>query len=174
MFIKRLILLRCVCLTHAASFSLGAQPARRKEPVDYVNPNIGTIGHLLTATVPYVQYPHGMARVAPASTPGIQDRYLADKIFGLPAGPATLMAYTGDFSSDSAKSASHYDHDFEIATPYWYRVRLDDSNIAAEFTVTQLAAYYRFEFPATTRSPGLEPDQRRHRSRWAECGIRLW
>ncbi len=149
MFIKRLILLCCVCMTHAASFSLGAQPARRKEPVDYVNPNIGTIGHLLTATVPYVQYPHGMARVAPASTPGIQDRYLADKIFGFPAGPATLMAYTGDFSSDSAKSASHYDHDFEIATPYWYRVRLDDSNIAAEFTVTQLAAYYRFEFPAT-------------------------
>jgi putative alpha-1,2-mannosidase len=90
MFTKRLIPLYCVCLL------LAAQPASRKEPVDYVNPNIGTIGHLLTATVPYVQYPHGMARVAPVTTPGFQDRYLADKIFGFPAGPATVMAYTGD------------------------------------------------------------------------------
>jgi len=46
--------------------------------------NIGTIGHLLTATVPYVQYPHGVARLAPVTTPGTQDRYLADKIFGFP------------------------------------------------------------------------------------------
>jgi hypothetical protein len=36
-----------------------------KEPVDYVNPNIGTIGHLLTATSPLVQVPHGMVRLAP-------------------------------------------------------------------------------------------------------------
>ena len=69
---------------------LSAQTARVKQPVDYVNPNIGTIGHLLTATTPYVQYPHGMARVAPVTTPGTQpgtqDRYLADKILRLPGG----------------------------------------------------------------------------------------
>ncbi len=119
-----------------------------KEPVDYVNPNIGTIGHLLTATVPYVQYPHGMARLAPVTTPGTQDRYLADKIFGFPSGPATLMAYTGDLSSDPARIASHYDHDFEISTPYWYKIRLDDSDIETELTATETAAYYRFTFPA--------------------------
>jgi predicted alpha-1,2-mannosidase len=116
--------------------------------VDYVNPNIGTIGHLLTATVPYVQYPHGVARLAPVTTPGTQDRYLADKIFGFPAGPATLMASTGELSYDPDRIASHYDHDFEIATPYWYKVRLDDSDIETEFTASQLAAYYRFIFPA--------------------------
>ena len=33
-----------------------------QEPVDYVNPNIGTIGHLLTATTPDVQLPRGMIR----------------------------------------------------------------------------------------------------------------
>jgi predicted alpha-1,2-mannosidase len=142
MFAKRLIPLYCLCI------ALAAQPSRHKEPVDYVNPNIGTIGHLLTATVPYVQYPHGMARLAPVTTPGIQDRYLADKIFGFPAGPATLMAYTGDLSTDPARQASRYDHDFEIATPYWYKVRLDDSDIQAGFTASELAAYYRFEFPA--------------------------
>src|ERR1035438_5392177 len=128
--------------------TLAAQPARVKAPVDYVNPNIGTIGHLLTATVPDVQYPHGMARVAPVTTPGIQDRYLADRIFGFPAGPATVMAYTGELSIDPVRSASRYDHDFETATPYWYKVRLDDSDIEAELTATQTAAYYRFKFPA--------------------------
>jgi hypothetical protein len=114
---KRLRSSYSVCIILAASFPLIAQPARLKEPVDYVNPNIGTIGHLLTATIPYVQYPHGMAKLAPVTSPGIPDRYLADKIFGFPAGPATLMAYTGDLTCDPVRSASHYDHDFETATP---------------------------------------------------------
>ncbi len=69
---------------------------RQKASVDYVSPNIGGIGQLLTATIPYVQYPHGMARLAPDTTPGITDRYLAGKIYGFPAGPAMLMASTGD------------------------------------------------------------------------------
>src|SRR5215469_6667596 len=71
-----------------------------KDPVDEVSPNIGGIGQLLTATIPYVQYPHGMARLYPITTPGITDRYLADKIYGFPAGPAILMASTGDVSTD--------------------------------------------------------------------------
>ena len=136
----------------AGSILLAAQPAHVKEPVDYVNPNIGTIGHLLTATTPFVQYPHGMARIAPVTTPGIQDRYLADKIFGFPSGPAALMAYTGELSTDPVRIASHYDHDFETATPYWYRIRLDDSDIVAETTATPLAAYYRFTLPASAHA----------------------
>lgn len=145
---RRLALQFCTCAILAANLALGASSTHSKEPVDCVNPNIGTIGHLLTATVPYVQYPHGMARIAPVTTPGMQDRYLADKIFGFPAGPATLMAYTGDLSYDPVKMASHYDHDFETATPYWYKVRLDDSDIIAEATATPLVAFYRFTFPA--------------------------
>ena len=142
------ILQFCACVILAANLAWSAQASHAKEPVDYVNPNIGTIGHLLTATAPYVQYPHGMVRVAPVTTPGLEDRYLADKIYGFPAGPATLMAATGDLSFDPAKMASHYDHDFETATPYWYKVRLDDSDVVAEATATPLVAYYRFTFPA--------------------------
>jgi len=146
---KRTALLYCATVMLGASSPLAAQPAPRKGPADYVNPNIGAIGHLLTATTPYVQYPHGMARLAPITTPGIQDRYLADKIYGFPAGPARLMAYTGDLEYDPARTASHYDHDFELATPYWYQVRLDDSDVEVQFTDTPLAAYYRFQFPGT-------------------------
>jgi predicted alpha-1,2-mannosidase len=139
---------RALLIYAAAGLVWAAQPAHTKDPVDYVNPNIGTIGHLLTATVPFVQYPHGMARIAPVTTPGFEDRYLADRIFGFPAASAVLAAYTGEFSFDPAKMASHYDHDFETATPYWYKVRLDDFDVTAEATATPLAAYYRFIFPA--------------------------
>ena len=149
---RRLINVSCLCMILMPGFAWGAQPAAAKEPVDYVNPNIGTVGHLLSATTPSVQYPHGMAKAAPVTTPGIGDRYLADKIFGFAAGPATVMAYTGDLTTEPARSASHYDHDFETATPYWYKVRLDDSRIEAETTVTPLAGYYRFAFPATAHA----------------------
>src|ERR1035441_2812499 len=90
-----------------------AQGPPQREPVDYVSPNIGTIGQLLTATVPYVQCPHGMARIAPVTTPGIGDPYLADKIYGFPAGSATLMASVGRTGTRPAAYASGFDHDFE-------------------------------------------------------------
>src|SRR5580693_3962286 len=95
--------------------------AKRMEPVDYVSPNIGGIGQLLTATIPYVQTPHGMARLAPVTTPGITDRYLADSIYGFPVGPAVLMASTGKVGTNPAAFASKFDHDFETATPYYYQ-----------------------------------------------------
>src|ERR1039457_4344325 len=78
---------------------------QQKEPVDYVSPNIGGIGQLLTATIPYVQRPYGMARIAPITTPGIADRYLADKIYGFPAGPAVLMASVGTVGTNTAAYA---------------------------------------------------------------------
>jgi predicted alpha-1,2-mannosidase len=129
-----------------------AQEHRRKEPVDYVSPNIGGIGQLLTATVPYVQRPHGMARLAPITTPGIADRYLADKIYGFPIGAATLMASVGEVGTRPETYASDFDHDFETATPYYYETDLQTWGIKSEFTATEEAAYYRFTFPASPHS----------------------
>ena len=96
-----------------------------KTPVEYVAPNIGGIGQLLTATIPYVQLPHGMARLAPITTPGITDRYLAETIYGFPAGAGVITALTGPLNGPSIDAPSTYDHDFEIATPYYYKVPLD-------------------------------------------------
>jgi predicted alpha-1,2-mannosidase len=120
-----------------------------KEPVDYVSPNIGGIGQLLTATIPYVQCPHGMARLAPVTTPGITDRYLADKIYGFPAGSALLMASVGKIGTEPADYASDFDHDFETSTPYYYVADLQTWDIRAEATATDQAAYYRFTFPSS-------------------------
>lgn len=135
------------CLLIAFVCALPLEGQKTKTPVDYVWPNIGGIGQLLQPTVPFVQYPHGMMRVAPVTTPGITDRYLADKIYGFPVGPAMLMASTGNSSARSQDYASDFDHDFETATPYYYEADLQTWNIKAELTTTEQAAYYRFTFP---------------------------
>lgn len=143
------IAFRFVCLAIIGGSAVAALVAQQKEPVDYVSPNIGGIGQLLTATIPYVQRPHGMARLAPIVTPGITDRYLADKIYGFPAGPALLMASVDKTGSAPDAYASTFDHDFETATPYYYEADLQTWGIRAEFTAAKQTAYYRFTFPAS-------------------------
>ena len=66
---KTTITYALVAILSGSALTVSAQ--KQKDPVDYVCPNIGPIGQLLTATIPYVQRPHGMARLAPITTPGI-------------------------------------------------------------------------------------------------------
>jgi len=122
-----------------------------KDPVDYVNPYIGSIGHLLTATSPVVMLPHSMAQVSPIFTPGITDTYLADKIYGFPIGACAVMPVVGSNCKEThvSKYASGFDHDFETATPYYYSVLLEDYDITTEYTVSYHSIYYRFIFPAS-------------------------
>jgi putative alpha-1,2-mannosidase len=123
-----------------------------KEPVDYVDPTIGSIGHLLRSTSPIVQLPHSRVTLTPFTTPGIRDRYLADKIYGFPIGLSSMMITTGKLSINAAENASRFDHDLEVVTPYYYSVLLEDYNIEVEFSVTENAAYYRFKFYEATTS----------------------
>ena len=130
------------------------------DPVDCVNPMIGSIGHLLTATTPDVQLPRGMIRLYPRTTPGIRDNYLADKIYGYTLGSMSndfsvtglcLTALTGIPDADTARNASLFDHEAEKATPYCYSVLQQENDILAEMTATGHSAFYRFTFP-----PGAE------------------
>jgi len=131
-------------------FLLGSSAeSHPKAPVDYVSPNIGSIGQLLTPTLPYVQLPYGMARLVPVTTPGIQDRYLADKIYGFTFGAGPLMVSTGDVEPTAKAFASDFDHDFEHTTPYSYDVDLQTWSVHEESTATQHAALYRFTLPAS-------------------------
>lgn len=120
-----------------------------KEAVDYVNPNIGTIGHLQRSTSPTVSLPHGMAQAVPAFNPKINDKYLADKIYGFSFSALTLMAAIGkqDISYKPDLFASLFDHDMEFTSPYHYSVLLENSDIYFEYTVTQHDFYSRIKFP---------------------------
>ena len=124
--------------------------ASAKSPVDYVDPNIGGIAQLTQqSTQPLVQMPYGMVRIAPLTTPGIADRYLADHIYGFPAAGGLLMPFVGPIETDAAKRASEYDHTQETATPYYYSALLGKYNVSVEYTVSERALFYRLAFPQT-------------------------
>ena len=142
------ILSAALLLASVRALATGPSP---KSPVDYVSPNIGSIGQLLSAsTSPFVQVPYGMARLVPVTTPGIRDKYLADKIYGFTPGVGMIMVATGAVSPETAAYASDFDHDFETATPYYYAVDLQTWSSKAEYTATQHAGFYRFTLPASS------------------------
>ena len=111
----------------------------------YVDTNIGTIGHLLQATAPTVQSPHGAALVEPVFRAGMKDRYFSDKIFGFTAGHAVVMPTVtpGDYMS----CASGFDHDFEVAKPDHYEVLLEDSGIREKHTACDNRGVFVFDYP---------------------------
>ena len=118
----------------------------------YVNTNIGTIGHLLQATSPNVQSPHGMAIVAPVFRAGMKDRYFSDKIFGFTAGNACVMPTCLVGEPDYEKTASVFDHDFEIAKPDHYEVELEDYGIREKHTAYENYGIFEFDFASPEKN----------------------
>ncbi|RPH37442.1 glycoside hydrolase family 92 protein, partial [bacterium] len=131
-----------------------AQGKSAADLVNYVDPNIGGIGHTLQPTLPTVQLPHGMIRVAPTKKDDLLDKYLADKIEEFPvtitshriSRAFSIMAASGPLSVEKSRLASEYDHDHETATPYAYSVLLEDHDINAGLTVSEHSVFYRFTF----------------------------
>ena len=127
---------------------------KRTDVTLLVDPNIGGVSPLLTTKNPTVHRPNSMIRVFPVTKPDLGDRYLSDKIYGfavnMPAyrmGHVTqLMPVAGEVSADQAMNASGYDHDFEEVHPWYHRVWLEDPDIVADWTTTERAVIYRFNF----------------------------
>ena len=125
----------------------GSAAHRAIDPVDWVDPNIGGIGHLLTSVAPEVQVPHGVAVVAPVVAKDVTDIYLATTLQGFSLGASVLMAATGEARSLALPLVSDWDHDHDDARPYYGSYRLESSGIRAEFTAAAHAAHFRFTFP---------------------------
>ena len=126
----------------------------QRDVTQYVDPNIGGVATLLTTKNPTVHRPHSMVRVFPVTKPGLNDRYLSDKIYGfalnMPAyrmGHVTeLMPTTGQINLDRNDYAATYDHDQEEVHPWYHKVLLEESNIIADWTTTERAVIYRFNY----------------------------
>ncbi|MFC2123276.1 GH92 family glycosyl hydrolase [Bacteroidota bacterium] len=150
---------RCALLTFLISLPLTwscqgpPEKIRESSVVDLVNTQIGAISHLLVPTFPTVQIPNSMVRIHPYTTPGINDNYLASRIFGFPinipshrnAPFSTIMISANKNAFDPVSFASSYDHDFETSSPYHYTVLLEDPDVWAEYTVTEHGAIYTFK-----------------------------
>ena len=119
----------------------------RIDYTQYVNTNIGTIGHLLQATAPNVLSPHGAAVAAPVFRAGMKDKYLSDKIFGFTAGSAILMPVCTNGKPDYMQNASAFDHDLEVARPDHYEVLLEDTDIRERHTACRHYGVFEFTYP---------------------------
>ena len=119
---------------------------QEKTPVDYVNPYMGNISHLLVPTFPTIHLPNSMLRVYPERAD-----YTADKINGLPLivtnhrerSAFNLTPYQGD--RDGMKPVVAYTDDNERITPYSYAVYLDEPGIEVTYAPSHQSAVYQLD-----------------------------
>ena len=145
--------------------SMGAQV----EPVDYVNPLVGSASSFALSTgntYPAIAMPWGMNSWVPQTGKmgdGWQYTYSANKIRGFKQthqpspwindyGQFSLMATVGEPVFDENERASWFSHKAEVATPYYYQVYLADYDVTAEVAPTERAAILRFTFPETDQA----------------------
>lgn len=124
----------------------GACAAAATAPVDYVNPYIGNISHMLMPTFPTVHLPNGMMRVYP-----VRGSYTESRVNGLPVlvvnhrecQAFNLSASQSLRDGDAIPRSIVTDYDNEEITPYYYATDIDNQNIRAEFTPSYHSAVYR-------------------------------
>ena len=115
-----------------------------KTPAEYVNPYIGTIGHLLTATRPVTALPHSWARIFPTVTPNVTDYYTAEKIASFPAGPLEL-AFAPENAGTAEDAVSRFDVAAVDSHPYSMSVYLEDTDVTVSGTTAMHSFVYRAE-----------------------------
>jgi len=166
----RMSLLIVFCL----SWVQGLLNAQLNEPVDFVNPFIGTdfFGH----TFPGASLPFAMVHLSPdTGTEGWTHCagyvYSESSIMGFShthwsgvgmvnGGEILLMPATGDKlqvipgSSENPDEGyrSRFNHADETASPGYYSVFLKDYGIKAELTSTKRAGFHRYTFPKSENS----------------------
>ncbi|WP_336828091.1 GH92 family glycosyl hydrolase [Sphingobacterium multivorum] len=147
-------LLRTICCCSLLSVSMlkGFSQARMtKDYVDYVNPYMGNISHLLVPTYPTVHLPNSLLRVYPE-----RGDYTSDRLFGLPLIVTSHRGRSAFNLSPMVKLPSGlkpvqlYSYDQEEIHPYAYSVLLDQENIQVDYALSHQSGTYTFTFPSTS------------------------
>jgi len=121
--------------------------SRQPEPVDFVNPNIGGMAHLLIPTLPLVHLPNSMMRIAKQPQGYDQEKitYFPINIVSHRVGTVgRLMVTSGEVNCSMDSWSSDYDHDFEEAKPCAYSVLLEKHDIKASITTSEHTVLYQF------------------------------
>lgn len=130
--------------TVMAFVTIGAT-AQMREPVDYVNPYIGNISHLLVPTFATVQLPGSMLRIYPSRAD-----YTTEHLTGLPVivtNHRERSAFNiSPYQGDSPQPVIEYDWDNERITPYSYNVEIDQNRTLVSYALSHQSAVYRFSF----------------------------
>lgn len=118
-----------------------------KSPIEYVNPYMGNISHLLVPTYPTVHLPNSMMRVYPERAD-----FTGDRLGGLPlivtshrgSSAFNLSPYQGD--ENGLRPVVPLSYDLEKLTPYRYQVYLDEENVDVDFAPSRQSAVYSLTF----------------------------
>lgn len=119
--------------------------AAEQEPVDYVNPYIGNISHMLVPTFPTIQLPNSLMRIYPT-----RSEYTRELLDGLP------MVVTNHRERSAFRMSVNQNNvlrpiistnwDQEKITPYDYRVQIADNSIDVHLAVCHQSAIYELTF----------------------------
>ena len=139
-------LIAVVFLTYC-SVPSGEKSVSTEEPVDYVNPYMGNISHLLVPTFPTVHLPNSMLRVYPE-----RRDYTEVELNGLPlivtshrgSSAFNLSPYQGDVNEITP--IVKYSYDNEKINPYSYSVYLDEYQIDVDYGLSHQSAMYEIGF----------------------------
>jgi len=118
-----------------------------KEPVDYINPYMGNISHLLVPTYPTIHLPNSMLRVYPE-----RSDFTGDLLNGLPLvvtshrGKSAFNLSPWQGNENKYEPVISFSYDLEKITPYAYSVYLDEQQTSIEYAVSHQAALYSMVF----------------------------
>lgn len=122
-----------------------------EELVDYINPYIGNISHLLVPTYPTIHLPNSLIRVYPERTD-----YTSDILHGL---PLMITSHRGSsafklspIQGDSVVHIMDYSYDNETIKPYYYEVFLDEQDISVKYAPSHQSAIYKIDFNKNEKS----------------------
>jgi len=151
-----------LCLFSGAWYSCSTpveEPASSYDPLDYVDPLIGTGFH--GHTFPGATTPFGMVQLSPDTRiPGWDAssgyHYSDSTIFGFShthvsgtgigdMGDILLLPFTGEAEEELIAT---FDKEEETAEAGYYRVRLDNFDVQAELTATPRSGIHRYTYPA--------------------------
>jgi predicted alpha-1,2-mannosidase len=118
-----------------------------KSAIDYVNPYMGNISHLLVPTFPTIHLPNSMLRVYPE-----RRDFTGVQMHGLPliitshrgSSAFNLSPFQGDMKGTSP--VIDYSYDQEKLTPYSYSVYLDEHQVDVDYGLSHQSAAYELKF----------------------------
>ncbi|WP_333620844.1 GH92 family glycosyl hydrolase [Sphingobacterium multivorum] len=148
-----------------------SQAKMTKDYVDYVNPYMGNISHLLVPTYPTVHLPNSLLRVYPE-----RGDYTSDRLFGL---PLIVTSHRGKSAFNlspmvklpgSLKPVQLYSYDQEEIHPYAYSVLLDQENIQVDYALSHQSGMYTFTFQ-TTSTKYLQFNSQEGKLQWDGQGL---
>ena len=145
--LKKALLISIAAFSFSCVKSEAISSERAKQPVDFVNPYMGNISHLLVPTFPTIHLPNSMLRVYPE-----RGDFTSVELHALPLvvtshrGSSAFRLSPFQGAENQLRPVINYSYDQEKLTPFSYAVYLDEQQIQVDYGLSHQSAAYQIEF----------------------------